>query len=126
MLSHTTGDLYFNLGNTKSEVININPHDYGYFWSLYSKVRNTATIKGIIAKIDRLSENNMRRREGEFFTPIRFATLGLHYIADTLGADWHKEYKIWDMAAGTGNLELNIPAESYHNLYLSTLHDTEV
>ena len=30
------------------------------------------------------------------------------------------------MAAGTGNLELNIPAESYHNLYLSTLHHEEV
>lgn len=126
MLNKATGDLYFNLGNTKSEVININPHDYEYFWSLYSRVRNTATIKGIIAKIDRLSEDNMRRREGEFFTPIRFATLGLHYIADTLGPDWHKEYKIWDMAAGTGNLELNIPAESYHNLYLSTLHHEEV
>lgn len=126
MLSKTTGDLYFNLGNTKSEVININPSDYEYFWSLYARVRNTATIKGIIAKIDRLSEDNMRRREGEFFTPLRFATLGLHYIADTLGPDWHKEYKIWDMAAGTGNLELNIPAESYPNLYLSTLHHEEV
>lgn len=30
------------------------------------------------------------------------------------------------MAAGTGNLELNIPAESYPNLYLSTLHHEEV
>ncbi len=126
VLSEATGDLYFNLGNTKSEVININPHDYRYFWSLYARIRNTATIKGIIAKIDRLSEDNMRRREGEFFTPIRFATLGLHYIADTLGPDWYKKYKIWDMAAGTGNLELNLPTDAQPNLYLSTLHDEEV
>ncbi len=126
MLSRETGDLYFNLGNTKSEVINITPSDYEYFWSLYARVRGTSTIKGIIAKIDRLSEDNIRRREGEFFTPIWFATQWLHYLSEVLGPDWHKEYKIWDMAAGTGNLELNIPAESYHNLYLSTLHSEEV
>ena len=125
-LNSESGDLFFNLENGKSEFINIVPSNYHYFWSLYARVKNISTINGIVAKVDRLSEENLRRREGEFYTPVAFAHLGLHYLAEVLGPDWHKEYKIWDMAAGTGNLERHIPAESYPNLYLSTLHTEEV
>lgn len=125
-LNSESGDLFFNLENGKSELINIVPSNYHYFWSLYARVKTISTINGIVAKVDRLSEENLRRREGEFYTPVAFAHLGLHYLAEVLGPDWHREYKIWDMAAGTGNLERHIPAESYHNLYLSTLHTEEV
>ncbi len=70
----------------------------------------------------------IRRFHGEFFTPIRFARKSLEYIEKTVGKEWWKtgEYRIWDMASGTGNLEWYLPNESYQYLYLSTLYPSEV
>ncbi|MDZ4844584.1 MAG: hypothetical protein SH857_03440 [Chitinophagales bacterium] len=48
-------------------------------------------------------------------------------MGEALGKKWYKsgKYRIWDMAAGTGNLEYHLPAEAYKYLYLSTLHGSE-
>ena len=102
--------------------------DYNWFWSLFDKVKNIDTIRGILAKVDRLTDDSLRRFHGEFFTPIPFATKALDYIADTVGQEWWKtgEYRLWDMAAGTGNLEYNLPAAAWKYCYLSTLEETDV
>src|SRR5471030_78082 len=39
---------------------------------------------------------------------------------------WTKNYRLWDMAAGTGNLEWFLPADAYKSIYLSTLHHEDV
>ena len=61
------------------------PKDYNYFWSLYEKVSNAYIIRGIISKADRLTDENLRRFNGEFFTPLDFAKKGLEYIEKTIG-----------------------------------------
>ncbi len=75
--------------------------------------------------VPQISES--KRRDGEFFTPVRFAHKALEYIERTLGAQWWTsgEYRVWDMASGTGNLEYHLPSDSFQYLYLSTLHQTE-
>jgi hypothetical protein len=82
---------------------------------------------GIHAKLDRLTDESQRRFEGEFYTPLRFAQKAIHYFTKVLGKNWYKtgKYRIWDMAAGTGNLEYHLPAEAYKYLYMSTLHADE-
>ena len=65
-----------------------------------------------------------RRFQGDFFTPLAFAKLGLDYIEKVLGPNWYKEYKVWDMACGTGNLEYHIP--TYENVFMSTIDTGEV
>ena len=102
--------------------------DYHWFWSLFDKVSNIDTIRGILAKVDRLTDDTLRRFHGEFFTPIHFATKALEYIEQTVGAEWWKtgNYRLWDMAAGTGNLEYNLPAAAWKYCYLSTLEETDV
>jgi len=69
-----------------------------------------------------------RRLEGEFFTPIRFAKTGLNYIAKIVGEEWWKsgEYRLWDMAAGTGNLVSDLPIEALAFCYLSTINTEDV
>jgi hypothetical protein len=101
--------------------------DYDYFWSNYEYVSDTETISGIHTKLDRLTDDSQRRFEGEFYTPLPFAQKAIHYFTKVLGKNWHKsgKFRIWDMAAGTGNLEYHLPAESYKYLYLSTLHAGE-
>jgi hypothetical protein len=81
-------------------------------------------MEGILARTDRLENMDKRRFQGDFFTPLAFAKLGLDYIAQVLGDEWYKEYYVWDMACGTGNLEFDIP--TYDNVFMSTIDTGEV
>lgn len=98
--------------------------DYEHFWGLFDKVSNVDIIRSIIAKIDRLTDETMRRFHGEFFTPLKFANKSLNYIEKTIGKQWwlSGEYRLWDMAAGTGNLEYHLPQDALQYCYLSTLY----
>ncbi|MDR0390321.1 MAG: hypothetical protein LBH59_00305 [Planctomycetaceae bacterium] len=117
----------FNFEDRNSKTQKIRIEDYDYFWSNYEYVSDTETINGIHAKLDRLTDDSQRRFEGEFYTPLPFAQKAIHYFAKILGKNWYKsgKFRIWDMAAGTGNLEYHLPADSYKFLYLSTLHAGE-
>ncbi len=116
----------FEDGNSRTQ--KIIKRNYDYFWGMYAQVQNIDTIKGINTKLDRLTDDSVRRLEGEFYTPLRFTKKAIHYISDVLGKNWYKtgKYRIWDMAAGTGNLEWYLPAEAYQYLYMSTLHSSDV
>ena len=121
------GKVLFRVDNTYiSKKILIK--DYQWFWSIFDKVSNIDTIRGILAKVDRLTDDTLRRFHGEYYTPVPFATKALDYIAETIGKEWWKsgEYRFWDMAAGTGNLEYNLPAAAWKYCYLSTLEETDV
>ncbi|WP_154656985.1 hypothetical protein [Hugenholtzia roseola] len=102
--------------------------DYEYFWEIYERVQEPAVMRSILAKIDRLTDETMRRFHGEFFTPLPFAQKTLEYIEKTLGKAWWKtgKYRLWDMAAGTGNLEYHLPTEALPFCYLSTLYKEDV
>ncbi len=119
--------LFFDLGNNESSVKKILLKDYEYFWNLYEKVTDAALVRSVLTKIDRLTDETMRRFHGEFFTPVPFARKGLDYLEKTLGREWWKgNVRIWDMAAGTGNLEWHLPTGAYDKLYLSTLYVEDV
>ncbi len=121
------GKVFFDFGGGNGRTKKILLKDYQYFWQLYEKVTSVDTMRGILSKIDRLTDEKMRRFHGEFFTPVRFARKALEYIEKTVGKKWWKtgEYRIWDMASGTGNLEWYLPNEAYQYMYLSTLYPSE-
>lgn len=100
----------------------LNPDAYNYFWSQYDKISSAHEIIAIRSKIDILTEINLRRRTGEFYTPLDFAEIAFDYLMQT--ADFDKNYRIWDMAAGTGNLEfaiLKLKPDAIKYCYMSTL-----
>jgi hypothetical protein len=117
----------FTFEDKNSKTQKVLMKDYDYFWSIYEYISNPETINGINSKLDRLTDENQRRFEGEFYTPLRFGKKAIYYLNEVLGKNWYKsgKYRIWDMAAGTGNLEYHLPAESYKYLYMSTLHASE-
>mgnify|MGYP003516026827 FL=1 len=127
MVDKETSRVSFTFENQISKTMKILMKDYEYFWGVYDYVDNQEVINGIHAKLDRLTDESQRRFEGEFYTPLRFGTKAIHYISEVLGKNWYKsgKYRIWDMAAGTGNLEYNLPQEAYKYLYMSTLHASE-
>ncbi|MDR1270958.1 MAG: hypothetical protein LBK82_15695, partial [Planctomycetaceae bacterium] len=69
-----------------------------------------------------------QRQNGMYYTPLPFAKKALEYIERTLGGNWWKsgEYRLWDMAAGTGNLEYHLPKDALKYCYLSTLYQEDV
>lgn len=117
----------FTFEDKNSKTQKVLMKDYDYFWSVYDYVTNAETINGIHAKLDRLTDESQRRFEGEFYTPLHFGQKAIYYLKEVLGKNWFKsgKYRIWDMAAGTGNLEYHLPAEAYKYLYMSTLHTSE-
>ena len=100
----------------------INPDEYKYFWNHYEKIASARDIIAIRQKMDRITEINLRRFTGEFYTPIDFAKKAFDYLKRTVGEWWlDKNFRLWDMAAGTGNLEFAIPPEAHKFCYVSTL-----
>lgn len=117
----------FFIGPDEKKAKKILPVEYEWFWSNYEKVTNTDAIRNILAKVDRLTDEPIRRFTGEFFTPVPFARKAHGYLEKVIGARWwEKGYRLWDMAAGTGNLEWFLPADAYNSIYLSTLHAEDV
>lgn len=105
----------------------LNPEEYRHFWSVYEKITDPRSIIAIRQKMDRMSEISLRRFTGEFFTPIAFASKAVEYLARTVGENWYRsgKFRLWDMAAGTGNLEFALPAEALRYCYISTLLDDD-
>ncbi len=118
----------FMFSGEEARVKKILSRDYEHFWNLYQKVESADIIRSIIAKIDRLTDETLRRFYGEFFTPVRFAKKALDYIEKTIGKEWWKtgEYRLWDMAAGTGNLQYHLPVDALKYSYLSTIYKEDV
>ena len=97
--------------------------DYKHFWGIHERVKDARTLTAIRQKMDRMTAIDFRRFTGEFFTPIEHARKALEYIARVVGKNWWEsgEYRLWDMASGTGNLEFTLPAEALQYCYISTL-----
>ena len=117
----------FLIGPEERRAKKILPKDYEWFWSNYEKVTDAATVRNILAKVDRLTDDPIRRFTGEFFTPVAFARKAHAYLEKVVGPKWWtRGYRLWDMAAGTGNLEWFLPADAYKSIYLSTLSPEDV
>ena len=100
---------------------------YQHFWNIYSRIMDYRVINSIRQKMDRMTEIEQRRFTGEFFTPLTFAEKALDYIYRVVGKKcWESgKFRLWDMAAGTGNLEFILPAEAIKYSYISTLLDDD-
>lgn len=68
------------------------------------------------------------RRGGVFLTPLSFAKKAYEYLERLIGEKrlLSGEYRLWDMAAGTGHLELFLPKKFLRYCYLSTLEHKDV
>lgn len=121
-----SGEVLFNIEDDMWIRKNVSPKTYEHFWQNYERI-DARGVMQIRQKYDRLTEDCRRRFTGEFYTPVEFATKGLDYLERELGRAWWKsgEYRLWDMAAGTGNLEFELPSAALPYCYISTLEETE-
>lgn len=124
---------HYTLGRKKNELglftssradFNDGQKAYKKFWNRYERPPKKEYRDYIINRKDLLVPQDIRERQGSFFTPQKWVELSQQYLADELGEDWQDQYYIWDCAAGTGNL-LNGLTNKYR-IWASTLNQADV
>lgn len=122
-----SGEVAFHIGDNTWKRKQLPARQYEDFWKTYEKVSDFRELASIRQRMDRLTAEQTRRRQGEFFTPIEFAEKALRYVERAVGPNWwERNYRLWDMAAGTGNLEFELPVEALRYTYISTLLPEDV
>lgn len=110
----TTSKAYFGDGQVA----------HSQFWNRYDRPPREEYWDYIIKRKDLLVPQDIRERQGSYFTPQQWVELSQQYLEDELGENWQDEYYIWDCAAGTGNL-LNGLVNKY-KIWASTLNNGDV
>ena len=100
---------------------------YQSFWNKYKRPPEEEYRKKIIDRVDLLVSQDLRERDGDFFTPKMWADRGIEYLNKAIGTDqndqqsWLKDYYVWDCCCGTGNLLQDFRPEFQHKCFLSSL-----
>lgn len=118
----------FDNENGDSKIVLIPTSEYENFWNRFKKLEDRRVIEAIQQKIYRLENTDVKKFQGMFYTPRELAINALSTLESVLGAEFWKdgEWRVWDMCAGTGNLEYDFPEELIQKCYLSTLENDEV
>lgn len=104
--------------------LNINRNQFTSFFSHFEgDVYSPKEKENLTALVDRLVEEETRRKKGEFFTPTAFVDLAHDYISNTFGSDWKEKFVVWDNSCGTMNLTRDY---KFNELYCSTLEQSDI
>ena len=97
---------------------------YDDFWKKYERPPKPEHRKYLLERRDALIPSKERNKKGAFFTPLDVVDKAYDYITDTLGKNWQKNWVIWDMCCGVGNLEAK--HSNPRNIFMSTLDAEDI
>ena len=103
--------------------IPVNSASFVSFFDQYAREYTPQERMNFTAIADRLIEDTTRRRQGAFFTPVRFTDFSHRMIEKELGENWREEYVVYDCCWGTGGLTRDY---RFKELYCSTLDKGEL
>jgi hypothetical protein len=101
-----------------------NQKAHNQFWAIYDRPPQEAYWSYIMERRDLLVPQDIRERQGSFFTPQIWVERSQDYIAAVFGRDWQDRYVVWDCCAGTGNLLVGLTNKD--NLWASTIDKADV
>lgn len=101
-----------------------NKEGYRQFWAIYHKPPKAEYRNYLLERRDILIPLDERVYKGGFYTPLNVVDKAYDKLAETLGDNWQKNYIIWDMCCGVGNLE--VKHSNPRNIYMSTLDSADV
>lgn len=109
----------------KGKPYQLNSHEgYRQFWAIYQKPPKEEYRDELLARIDKLIPLNERMFKGAYYTPLAVVDKAYDTLERALGKDWQKEYIVWDMCCGVGNLEVK---HNYHRkVFMSTLDSADI
>ncbi|MGB4583336.1 MAG: hypothetical protein WBI05_04335 [Rhodoferax sp.] len=121
-LLHKNGAPVFSLGGKNFELGN--KEGYRQFWAIYHRPPKSEYRDYLLERRDSLIPLDERSFKGAFYTPLHVVDKAYDKLTETLGKDWQREYIVWDMCCGVGNLE--VKHSNPRNIYMSTLDQADV
>ncbi len=101
-----------------------NKEGYRQFWQIYHKPPKAEYRNYLLERRDSLIPLDERSFKGAFYTPLAVVDKAYDKLTETLGKNWQKEYIVWDMCCGVGNLE--VKHSNHRNIYMSTLDGADI
>lgn len=101
-----------------------NKEGYRQFWAIYHKPPKAEYRDYLLERRDSLIPLDERSFKGAYYTPLHVVDKAYDKLAEVLGNNWQKEYVVWDMCCGVGNLE--VKHSNPRNIYMSTLDQADV
>ena len=106
---------YYDLGNQDG---------YREFWAIYHKPPKSEYRDYLLERRDSLIPINERSFKGAFYTPLHVVDKAYDKLSESLGKNWQKDYVVWDMCCGVGNLE--VKHSNHRNIFMSTLDQADI
>lgn len=97
---------------------------YRYFWAIYHRPPEEEHRAYLLERRDSLLPLDERSFKGAFYTPLHIVDKAYDMLTQTLGKNWQKDYIVWDMCCGVGNLE--VKHSNHRNIYMSTLDQADI
>ncbi len=97
---------------------------YRHFWAIYHRPPEKEYRDYLLERRDSLIPLDTRSFKGAYYTPLNVVDKAYDKLAEVLGKNWQKEYIVWDMCCGVGNLE--VKHSNPRNIYMSTLDQADV
>ena len=121
-LLHRNGKPVFILGGEVYELGN--REGYRQFWAIYHRPPAEEFRNYLLERRDSLIPIDERSFKGAFYTPLHVVDKAFDKLAETLGKNWQRDYIVWDMCCGVGNLE--VKHSNHRNVFMSTLDQADV
>jgi hypothetical protein len=121
-LLHKNGVPVFELDGKLYELGN--KEGYRQFWAIYHRPPQAEYRNDMLARRDSLIPLDERSFKGAYYTPLHVVDKAYNKMADTLGKNWQRDYIVWDMCCGVGNLE--VKHSNPRNVFMSTLDQADV
>ncbi len=121
-LMHKNNAPVFLLGGKVYELSN--KEGYRQFWSIYHKPPKAEFRNYLLERRDSLIPLDERSFKGAFYTPLAVVDKAYDKLTEILGNNWQKEYIVWDMCCGVGNLE--VKHSNHRNIFMSTLDSADI
>jgi hypothetical protein len=121
-LLHKDGKPVFSLSGKMYELGS--KEGYRQFWAIYHKPPKAEYRNYLLERRDSLIPLDERSFKGAYYTPLAVVDKAYDKLAETLGDNWQKNYIVWDMCCGVGNLE--VKHSNPRNIYMSTLDVADV
>lgn len=97
---------------------------YRQFWMIYHKPPKAEYRNYLLERRDSLIPTDERSFKGAYYTPLKVVDKAYDLLHETLGKNWQRDYIVWDMCCGVGNLE--VKHSNHRNLFMSTLDAADI
>ncbi len=101
-----------------------NKEGYRRFWAIYNRPPKQENRNEMLERRDSLIPIDERSFKGAYYTPLSVVDKAYDKLSETLGKNWQRDYIVWDMCCGVGNLE--VKHSNPRNVFMSTLDQADV